>query len=181
MDRLNLRAHMFQMPYFSERLDNVQEPVSFLDWEERPNSFHIFQYPCLFPPRYLVGYFRMINFTKMFEQLGLANRAAYMQTRMDVYLREPYWWLIRSRLKLLLSDYFVLEVSRQNALQDSLDQIWGQQKRLLLKPLKVKLGMQEGEVGLDQGGVTYEYFRLVLSEAFKPDTGEYDDAELRLC
>lgn len=43
---------------------------------------------------------------------------------------------------------------------------------MLLKPLKVKMGHKEGEVGLDHGGVTYEFFRVVLSEAFRPENGE---------
>jgi hypothetical protein len=34
------------------------------------------------------------------------------------------------------------------------------------------MGHKEGEVGLDHGGVTYEFFRVVLSEAFRPENGE---------
>ena len=43
----------------------------------------------------------------------------------------------------------------------------------MLKPLKVKIGREEGEIGLDHGGVTYEFFRIVLSEAFKPEHGTH--------
>jgi len=66
-----------------------------------------------------------------------------------------------------------LDVSRENPLKDTLDQLWGQEKRMLLKPLKVKMGHEEGEVGQDHGGVTYEFFRVVLGEAFQPENGMF--------
>ncbi|PSN73624.1 hypothetical protein BS50DRAFT_482755 [Corynespora cassiicola Philippines] len=172
-DLLNLRPTMFSMPYINERIDPVTEATEYINREYQPNTFHVFQYPCLFPADYLVGYFRTINFTSMFKQYERTERASQLQRAMENYLKEPYWYVIRTRLKVTLSDYFVLDVSRNNALKDTLDQLWGQETRALLKPLKVKMGMQEGEVGLDQGGVTYEFFRVVLHEAFKPDTGMF--------
>ncbi|KAH7350482.1 ubiquitin-protein ligase E3A [Pyrenochaeta sp. MPI-SDFR-AT-0127] len=165
---LNLRPSMFKMPLFNERLDIVEEPLNFIDWSNKPNTFHIFQYPSLFPAQHLVVYFRTINFTSMMAQYDYTARTHQMQRSLDMFLREPYWWIIKYRMKVTLSDYLVLDVSREDPLKDTLDQLWGQEKRLLLKPLKVKMGQQEGEVGLDHGGVTYEFFRVVLSEAFKP-------------
>lgn len=163
---------MFHLPYLNERLDPVNEPANFLNWVDRPNTFHLFQYPCLFPQDYLVAYFRTINFTSMFKQYERTERTTQLQRDLDPFLREPYWISIRRQLSVTLSDYFVLDVRRNNALIDTLDHLWGQEKRLILKPLKVKMGMQEGEVGLDQGGVTYEFFRVVLNEAFQPENGE---------
>ncbi|KAF2706415.1 ubiquitin-protein ligase E3A [Pleomassaria siparia CBS 279.74] len=170
---LNLRTHMFYMPYLNERLDPVNEPAEFLNRDYHPNSFHLFQCPCLFPPDYLVAYFRTINFTEMFKHYERTERAVQLQRGLDPFLREPYWWQIRSRLKVTFSDYLVLDVKRESVLRDTLDQLWGQEKRMFLKPLKVKMGMQEGEVGLDQGGVTSEFFRVVLNEAFSPDNGMF--------
>jgi hypothetical protein len=168
---LNLRAHMFYMPILHERLDSVSTPLEFLTLGYNPNFLHLFQYPCLFPPDYLVAYFRTINFTEMFKHFERTERALQLQRRLDPFLREPYWWQIRNSLKTTFSDYLVLDVKRESALKDTLDQLWRAERRLLLKPLKVKMGMQEGEVGLDQGGVTSEFFRVVLNEAFKPDNG----------
>ncbi|KAF1941332.1 ubiquitin-protein ligase E3A [Clathrospora elynae] len=178
---LNLRLSMFEMPVFNERLANVNEPTRFLTWVEQPNTLHIFQYPSLFPAQYLVAYFRTINFTEMMKQYDLTTRTKQMQKQLPHFLREPYWWIIRSRMKVTLSDYLVLDVSREDALEDALDQLWGLDKRMLLKPLKVKMGHQEGELGLDHGGVTYEFFRVVLGEAFKPDNGMFTiDPETRM-
>ena len=163
---------MFEIPYFNERLDIVEEPLKFLSWEEQPNTIHIFQYPMLFPAEYLVRYFRTINFTSMMAQYDHTTRMHQMQRSLDIFLREPHLWLIKSCMKVTLSDYLVLDVSREDPLKDTLNQLWGLEKRTLLKPLKVKMGQHEGEVGADHGGVTYEFFRVVLSGAFKPDHGK---------
>jgi hypothetical protein len=162
---------MFYMPILHERLDSISTPLEFLTHVDNPNFLHLFQYSCLFPPDYLVAYFRTINFTEMFKHFERTERAVQLQRGLDPFLREPYWWQIRNSLKTTFSDYLVLDVKRESALKDTLDQLWRAERRLLLKPLKVKMGMQEGEVGLDQGGVTSEFFRVVLNEAFKPDNG----------
>ena len=102
----------------------------------------------------------------------MLNHTQQMLRQLDVFLREPYLYMIKHRLKVTLNDYLVLDVSREQPLKDTLDQLWRQERKTLLKPLKVKLGQQEGEVGLDHGGVTYEFFRVVIGEAFAPDYGK---------
>lgn len=171
-EQLNLREEMFKIPFLNERLDTAEESVNFMTWKEQPNTLHIFQYPALFPFECLVKYFRTINLTKMMAQYNHTTRMQQMQALYEKYLREPHNWLIRSRMKITMSDYLVLNVSREEPLKDTLDQLWGVERRTLLKPLKVKMGQDEGEVGADHGGVTYEFFRVVLSDAFKPDHGE---------
>jgi hypothetical protein len=170
--QLNLREQMFEIPFFNERLDAVEEPIKFLSWEDQPNTFHILNYAILFPKDYLVKYFRTINFTSMMTQYDHTTRMHQMQGLLEKFLQEPLNWLVRNRMKVTLSDYLILNVSREQPLEDTLNQLWGLEKRMLLKPLKVKMGQHEGEIGADHGGVTYEFFRVVLSEAFKPDHGK---------
>ncbi|KAF2866852.1 hypothetical protein BDV95DRAFT_583012 [Massariosphaeria phaeospora] len=180
-DRLNLRTTMFHMPYLQERLDLVTVPVEFLDWEFQPNTLHVLEYPCLFLPTHLLGYFRTINFTNMFKQYEETERAAQLQRALDPFLDEPYKHLLRRRMRVTQSDYLVLFIRRDFALQDTLDHLWGNERRFFFKPLKINMGMHEGEVGQDQGGVTYEFFRVVLNEAFKPDNGMFTvDPETRM-
>jgi hypothetical protein len=162
---------MFEIPFFNERLDAVAEPVNFLSFEEQPNTFHILQYPALFPARYLVKYFRTINYTSMMKEFDHSTRMHHMKGLLDKFLREPHEWMILSRMKLTLKELLILDISRRQPLRDTFDQLWGLEKRALLKPLKVKMGHAEGEYGVDQGGVTYEFFRVVLSEAFSPHYG----------
>jgi len=163
---------MFEMPILDERIDTVNEPINYLTWEHHPNTLHIFEYPCLFSAQHLVAYFRTINFTEMMKQYDHTMRTHQMQKSLEMFLKEPYWWIIKRKMKTTLSEYLVLDVSREEPLKDTLDQLWGMDKRMLLKPLKVKMGHNEGEVGADHGGVTYEFFRVVLSEAFRPENGK---------
>ncbi|KAI4909875.1 uncharacterized protein J4E92_010491 [Alternaria infectoria] len=169
---LHLHSNMFEMPILDERIDTVNEPINYLTWEHHPNTLHVFEYPCLFSAQHLVAYFRTINFTEMMKQYDHTMRTHQMQKSLEMFLKEPYWWIIKRKIKTTLSEYLVLDVSREEPLKDTLDQLWGMDKRMLLKPLKVKMGHNEGEVGADHGGVTYEFFRVVLSEAFRPENGE---------
>jgi hypothetical protein len=171
---LNLRPSMFEMPIFNERLDTIAEPDAYITWQHPPNTLHILHYACFFSAQHLVTYFRTINFTKMIKQYDHTIRTRQMQASLNMFLREPYRWVIKSRMKVTLSQYLVLDVSRENPLKDTLDQLWGQDRKMLLKPLKVKMGHSEGEIGVDHGGVTYEFFRVVLSEAFKPEHGKQE-------
>ncbi|KAF2036449.1 hypothetical protein EK21DRAFT_51609 [Setomelanomma holmii] len=170
---LNLRENMLEIPFLNERLDGVEEPLRFLRVEDQPNTLHVLQYPSLFPMEYLVRYFRTINFTSMMAQYDQTTRVRQMQRSLDMFLRDMHRALINDRMHVTLSEYLVMDISRDHPLQDTLDQLWGLEKRMLLKPLKVNMGKQEGEVGADHGGVTYEFFRVVLSEAFKPDHGMF--------
>lgn len=40
-----------------------------------------------------------------------------------------------------------------------------------MRPLKVQLGLNEGEEGIDHGGVQQEFFRVAIAEALNPDYG----------
>jgi hypothetical protein len=171
--QLNLRPHMFEIPFFSERLDAVDEPLKFVQWEEQPNAVHILQYPHLFPEGDHVSFFRTVNFGSMMAQYNESTRTFQMHERLRQFLRGPHWFMIKRRTTVSISHYLVLDVSRKDPLKDTLDQLWGLERSMVQKPLKVQMGRNEGEVGADHGGVTYEFFRVVLSEAFKPDQGEY--------
>ncbi|KAL8736729.1 MAG: hypothetical protein Q9166_000095 [cf. Caloplaca sp. 2 TL-2023] len=71
----------------------------------------------------------------------------------------------------ILKSYFVIDIRRKNVLVDALDQVWRREKRELIRPLKVRMGMDEGEEGVDHGGVQQEFFRIAITEAFNPDYG----------
>lgn len=175
MKSLNLRLNMFEVPYLGEELDSIQTPLDYLKHRERPNSFHILQHPILFSQDTLVGYFRAINFNRMFKQFRKTAQVTNFQSRWEQIVNNPrHWNVAEDQLGVVLAEYLVLDVSRQSPLEETLDQLWGQEKRKLMKPLKVRIGILDGEVGLDQGGVTYEFFRLILNEAFTPDNGKFN-------
>jgi hypothetical protein len=78
-----------------------------------------------------------------------------------------------SRMKVSMSTYLVLVVRRDNVLTDALNQLWRREKRELMRPLRVQMGMDEGEEGLDHGGVQQEFFRVLMSDALDPAFGMF--------
>jgi hypothetical protein len=66
------------------------------------------------------------------------------------------------------SPYLILAVRRSNLVQDSLHQL-AEQQFYLKKPLKVVF---VGEAGVDEGGVTKEFFQLLTRELFNVSYGE---------
>jgi len=76
-----------------------------------------------------------------------------------------------TRLKTAMSTNLVIEVRRDNVLRDALNQLWRRERRELMRPLKVRMGMDEGEEGVDHGGVQQEFFRMAIGEALNPDYG----------
>ena len=111
---LNLRRGIFEMPFFNDRFDVIEEPLKFLNLCDQPNTTHILQYPNLFPTQHLVAYFRTINFTSMMAQYENTARVHQMQRSLDMFLREPYWWVIKSRMKVVLNDFLILDISRED-------------------------------------------------------------------
>ncbi|CAK9012900.1 Probable E3 ubiquitin-protein ligase HERC3 (HECT domain and RCC1-like domain-containing protein 3) (HECT-type E3 ubiquitin transferase HERC3) [Durusdinium trenchii] len=75
------------------------------------------------------------------------------------------------------SPYFVMNVHRDNLLEDTIRILSTVEKQELKKPLRVKF---DGEEGLDAGGVRKEFFQLLSAQLFNPDYGmfiEYGDTD----
>ena len=161
------------MPFFVERLDFMETPK---EWVNRPvdnESIHLFSYPFLFPPTFLLSYFRAANHAAMlqaYESSSLLNRVL---TEMTFTARQSGPGVIRNleQLNKNLRSFFVLEVSRSNLLTDAMNQLWRRERREMIKPLRVRIGAQEGEEGEDHGGVQQEFFRIAIGEALKADYG----------
>lgn len=141
-------------------------------WVNTPKdstSIHLLSYPFLFPPNYVLSYFRAVNYGAMFQ--------AYQSSlRSDHILADMLGTITSDRLNHLsktLAKFFVLKVSRSNMTTDALNQIWRRERREMLKPLRVLLGTDEGEQGEDHGGVQQEFFRVVIGEALKEAYGKF--------
>ena len=78
---------------------------------------------------------------------------------------------LQDRLDVAQRGFLVLEIRRGNVLLDAMNQVWRRQRRELMRPLKVRMGMDEGEEGVDHGGVQQEFFRVAIAEALNPDYG----------
>lgn len=68
------------------------------------------------------------------------------------------------------TEKFVLEVRRPHLLEDTLRAISSSSKGLLLRPLKVQF---VGEPGVDEGGLTKEFFQLLIESLFDENYGMF--------
>lgn len=160
--------------------------LDFLDLPtEWPNSFqtnrkHLLQYPFILDLKGKVCCFRAMNYKKMFK----AHEDSVVASRLrdQTSYRDALTGLGEIRLQegvaRVFKSYFVMDISRQSVLVDALNQLWRREKRELMKPLKVRMGMDEGEEGVDYGGVQQEFFRIAVAEALNPDYGKYNDLEI---
>ncbi|KAH6843118.1 hypothetical protein B0I37DRAFT_212368 [Chaetomium sp. MPI-CAGE-AT-0009] len=172
---LLLADSQFRSDYFTERLDTIKMPISWLSHTPTRQRLHLLDFPYIFSPSTLVSYFRSINFSRMsraFEESTsfhdkitvITQRAGLTQHHKDVLVE---------RLGPAGSKYLILDIRRGTVLEDALDQLWRREERELLKPLKVHLGEATGEEGFDSGGVQQEFFRLAMGEALNPDHGAF--------
>ncbi|KAL4804472.1 hypothetical protein BDV18DRAFT_143227 [Aspergillus unguis] len=173
-NRLGLASEDFHTPFLSERLDPLEMPVQ---WQGRvPNNktLHLLSYPFLFPPSSLVIYFRAINYSAMskYYEVAMTTTRHVTQTAFGaIEIQDDVGLLARMRTS--MTTYLVLTIRRDNILTDALNQLWRRERRELMRPLKVQMGMDEGEEGLDHGGVQQEFFRLLIAEALDPLYGMF--------
>ena len=175
---LKLDAQIFYMdPIIASRLNTVDMPVEWLSFRANNNEVHLLSYSFLFKPATLVAYFRAVNFSimsKSYEAAGAASKFTRYWTLghapyIPVYGTNSVLDGVRSQMAQLL----VLTVRRDNVLTDAIDQIWRRQRREIMRPLKVVLGKNEGEEGIDVGGVQQEFFGVLLAEALAPVYGMF--------
>ena len=166
----------FQTEFFAERLDSVEMPIQWLRFKPNKKTSHLLDFPHLFTPAVLVSYFRAINYSRMNDAYETARaKKAFIKVTTDKHLitdsrvRET----LQERLAISTSDFLVLKIRRTHVLQDAFDSIWRREERELMRPLKIRLGEDHGEMGQDNGGVQQEFFGLVMAEALNPDNGTF--------
>ncbi|KAI9769154.1 MAG: hypothetical protein M1840_004505 [Geoglossum simile] len=168
---LGLPEEIFQSPFISDRLDSLEIPVEWLSSNPSNKVIHLLSNPFLFPQSTLVTYLRAINFSNMSRSFEASMTMLRLVTQMASADPLPGAGGLLPRLQKAVSHYLVLEVRRDNLLTDALNQLWRREKRELMRPLKVRMGMDEGEEGVDHGGVQQEFFRIAMTEALAPEHG----------
>ncbi len=61
--RLGLLPEDFHTPILAERLDPLEMPVIWVENLSNNRTMHVLSYPFLFPPSFLVIYFRALNYS----------------------------------------------------------------------------------------------------------------------
>ncbi|KAL5339469.1 hypothetical protein BJX70DRAFT_363765 [Aspergillus crustosus] len=164
--RLGLTAEDFHTPFLSERLDPLDMPVQWMARVPSNKTLHLLSYAFLFPPSALVIHFRALNYSAMskYYEAAMTTTRHVTQTAFGaIEIQDDVGLLARMRTS--MTTYLVLVIRRDNILTDALNQLWRRERRELMRPLKVQMGMDEGEEGLDHGGVQQEFFRLMMAEA----------------
>ena len=170
---VQIEAETFHTYLLSERLDLMQMPAEWATSDTDRNSVHLLSYPFLFPPSVLVSYFRAINYATMYKAFETSAEAEHIAGKM-IFEQNPSaigGLRLQDRLEVAQRGFLTLEIRRGNVLLDAMNQIWRRQRRELMRPLKVRMGMDEGEEGVDHGGVQQEFFRVAIAEALNPDYG----------
>ncbi|EAW11319.1 HECT domain protein [Aspergillus clavatus NRRL 1] len=173
-NHLGLVPKDFHTPLLSERLDPLEMPVEWLGRLSNNKTMHLLSYSFLFPPSALVIYFRALNYSAMskaYEAAMTTTRHVTQTAFGPIPIQDDVRLL--AEMKTSMTSYLVLMVRRDNVLTDALNQLWRREKRELLRPLKVQMGMDEGEEGLDHGGVQQEFFRVVMAAALDPSYGMF--------
>lgn len=161
----------------SDRLDTIEMPVDWISFTSSRWQKHILDYPYVFSPETLVSFFRSINFARMSR---MYEESSSLKTRMSAIV-DPGSLITNPHHKMVLQDllqtassrYLILEISRDTVARDAFDQLWRREKRELLRPLKIHLGEEGGEEGMDSGGVQQEFFRLAIAECLDPAYGAF--------
>ena len=131
---------------------------------------HLFDFPFLFKPSDHIEYFRTINYTKMNAAADAALARANLFLRVSS-IDVPRQMDTMNRTQHEMTRVFVMNIGRESLLEDAIDNIWRSKEEELKRPLKVRLGTEQGEEGDDLGGVQQEFFALIFSEALNPDYG----------
>ncbi|KAF7585181.1 hypothetical protein BBP40_011855 [Aspergillus hancockii] len=173
-DRLGLVPEDFHTPFLSERLEPLEMPVEWIGRSPNNKIMHLLSYPFLFPPSALVIYFRALNYAAMsrYYEAAMTTTRHVTQTAFGAIQIQDDTGML-ARLKTSMTTYLVLVVRRDNLLTDALNQLWRRERRELMRPLKVQMGMDEGEEGLDHGGVQQEFFRVLMAEALDQSYGMF--------
>ena len=155
----------------------LELPVQWADRTTDRNMVHLLRYPFLFLPDTLISYFRTINHNAMTKAFQSGQVSLEMLKKMNYEEKGPNGGRgeirLFDRLRPSTSKYLVLDIRRHNILEDAMNQLWRREPGELMKPLKVRMGMEEGEEGVDLGGIQQEFFRLAIAEAMSPNHGKH--------
>ncbi|KAK5097308.1 hypothetical protein LTR70_003684 [Exophiala xenobiotica] len=175
-EELDIGDSEFQLDVLFDAFDEFEMPYEWLSFKPDAIHMHILQFAFLFPPVILVRFFRSLNFRIM----KLSHEKAMEEfTNARSQMMHARWPPPRGMDEVLekarphMALYFVMTIRREHILEDAVGQIWRRERQELMRPLRVRLGEDDGEEGLDHGGVQQEFFRLVFSEALDARYGMF--------
>ena len=171
---LDIDAAVYQVPFLARRLDMMTIPTEWATFDDQEeNTLHLLSFPFLFSTSIRVAYFRAINYDSMYkayESAAVTGRLMAQMTFTNAFTEHGAVQLTE-RLRRSQNKYLVLDIRREDVLTDAMDQLWRRRRSEIMRPLKIRMGMAEGEEGDDHGGVQQEFFRIAIAEALDPKYG----------
>jgi len=151
-------------PFMSGILEPMQLALEYFG----PSQDHasLLRYPWMYSRTAQVHNFRAICLTRMAKAVDEAN----LYSRLIASNLGSTAHSLTKVIQPACSKHLLLLLGRSHLLDDALIQLWRREKRELIRPLRVRID-NEGEEGVDQGGVSQEFFQLAMREAFRRDYG----------
>ncbi|XP_067645705.1 probable E3 ubiquitin-protein ligase HERC4 [Eurosta solidaginis] len=149
---------IFHWPELTDYADIQQDYIHWL-FEKNPEAFNICNYPFLFN-------------ASAKTTLLQTDQAIQMHTAMQNAANSGIFSFLTSGTP--ISQFIVLNVSRENLVQDTLREIMQYNHTDLKKPLKIKFHGEEAE---DAGGVRKEFFMLLLRDLLDPKYSMFKEFE----
>ncbi|XP_034107035.1 probable E3 ubiquitin-protein ligase HERC4 isoform X1 [Drosophila albomicans] len=153
-DRLNYQH--FQLPDLTDYVD-VQREYLYWALSDSQQPFNICRFPFLFDASAKTSLLQADQALQM--QSAIANSMNNIMTLLQYGHN---------------SQFIVLNVTRENIVQDSLRELQRYSQRDLKKPLRIKFHGEEAE---DAGGVRKEFFMLLLKDLIDPKYGMFKEFE----
>jgi len=172
VSELDLLNDLFSTPVVFNNFNIDKAAVDWLDYQDQPTTRHIVSFQFLYTTRSLTILFRNVNHILMRRAYCAAGAIQKMRAKAMPRSSPRDAIYLDQRLKTAQESYLVLKVNRHSILSDANDQLWHRTRGELAKPLRVRMGIDEGEIGHDLGGVQIEFFKLACAEALNPNYGK---------
>lgn len=166
LHRINHKTRKDKIPYdtfhVTELLDFIDIQQDYVQWimDKNPHTFHLCNYAFLFNAEAKT----LLLQTDQAIQMRSAMQNAATQGLYMMFTGAP----------VAISQFVVLNVSRENLVQDTFREISHYGPSDLKKPLKIKFHGEEAE---DAGGVRKEFFMLLLKDILDPKYGMFKEFE----
>jgi len=151
-------------PFMSGILEPMQLALEYVGASQDHAS--LLRYPWMFSRTAQVHNFRAICLARMAKAVDEAN----LYSRLIASNLGSSAHSLTNAIQPACSKHLLLLLGRSHLLEEALNQLWRREKRELIRPLRVRID-NEGEEGVDQGGVSQEFFQLAMSEAFRREYG----------
>jgi hypothetical protein len=167
--QLDMPDELFMTPVVSSLLDVDKTVQDWMSYKADPNMRHLLSFKFLFNTKAATMFVRTAHHISMRRAYGQADSTWQLRRRAPLEMNLQDEVYLDRRLRAAQDYYLVLKINRHSILPDAFDQLWHREKQELLRPLRVRMGIEEGEIGHDLGGVQIEFFKLACQEAFGPE------------